>query len=86
MNIHTPDFDRKPSREEAAAALAVLRQWAGKASDDEIATLDASVGFLVPGNGYPALSRAYPEDFVVDSAYKDALPDLQSTQRFRRGR
>lgn len=78
MNIHTPDFDRKPSREEAAAALAVLRQWAGKASDDEIATLDASVGFLVPGNGYPALSRAYPEDFVVDSAYKDALPDLQN--------
>ena len=78
MNIHTPDFDRKPSREEAAAALAVLRQWAGKASDDEIATLDASVGFLVPGNGYPALSRAYPEDFVVDGAYKDALPDLQN--------
>jgi GTP cyclohydrolase I len=78
MNIHTPDFDRKPSREEAAAALALLRQWAGKSSDDEIATLDSSVAFLVPGNGYPALSRAYPEDFVVDAPYKDALPDLQN--------
>jgi len=78
MNIHTPDFDRKPSREEAAAALALLRQWAGKSSDDEIATLDSSVAFLVPGNGYPALSRAYPEDFVVDASYKDALPDLQN--------
>ena len=39
MNIHTPEIDLKPSREEAEAALAVLRRWAGKASDDEIATL-----------------------------------------------
>jgi len=29
MNIQTPVADRKPSREEAEAALAVLRQWAG---------------------------------------------------------
>jgi GTP cyclohydrolase I len=41
MNIFTPDIDRKPSRAEAEAALATLRQWAGKASDDEIATLDS---------------------------------------------
>ena len=77
MNIHTPEFDRKPSREEAAAALATLRQWAGKASDDEIATLDSALGYLVPGQGYPALSRTYPQ-FRVDDAYRASLPDLQN--------
>ena len=78
MNIHTPELDRKPSHAEAAAALAVLRQWAGKSSDDEIAKLDAALGYLVPGQGYPALSRSYPSDFKVSSAYKDSLPDLQN--------
>lgn len=29
-------------------------------------------------DGYPELSRTYPEGFVVDSAYKDTLPDLQN--------
>ena len=78
MNIHTPDIDLKPSREEAEAALAVLRRWAGKASDDEIATLDSALGYLVPGEGYPALSRVYPAEFRADAAYKDTLPDLQN--------
>jgi GTP cyclohydrolase IB len=78
MNIHTPDIDRKPSREEAKSALAILRQWAGKASDDEIATLDKAVGYLLPGQGYPALSRRYPSDFKVTDAYKAGLPDLQN--------
>ena len=32
MNIFTPEIDRQPSREEAEAALAVLRRWAGKFS------------------------------------------------------
>jgi GTP cyclohydrolase IB len=78
MNIHTPEMDRKPSRAEAEAALALLRQWANRSSDDEIATLEPSVGYLLPGNGYPALSRAYPQGFVVSEAYKDGLPDLQN--------
>lgn len=78
MNIHTPEFDRKPSRAEAEAALALLRQWASKSSDDEIATLEPSVGFLLPGQGYPALSRSYPEAFAVTEAYRDTLPDLQN--------
>jgi GTP cyclohydrolase I len=78
MNIHTPDIDLQPSREEAAAALAVLRRWAGKASDAEIAGLDSSVAYLIPGEGYPALSRVYPVEFVADAAYKDTLPDLQN--------
>ena len=78
MNIHTPEFDRKPSREEAEAALAVLRQWAGKSSDDEIALLDSALGYLLPGQGYPALSRAYPHDFQPDAAYRETMPDLQN--------
>ena len=78
MNILTPFAERKPSREEAEAALAVLRQWAGRSSDAEIATLDSSVALLMPGNGYPALSRDYPEGFVVDEDYKATLPDLQN--------
>jgi GTP cyclohydrolase IB len=78
MNIHTPQIDRKPSRDEAEAALATLRQWAGKSSDSEIATLDAAVAYLIPGEGYPAFSRAYPSDFRVTDAYKAGLPDLQN--------
>jgi GTP cyclohydrolase IB len=78
MNVHTPEIDRKPSRAEAEAALAVLRQWAGKSSDAEISTLDAAVGYLTPGEGYPAFNRDYPGDFQVDAAYKDSLPDLQN--------
>ncbi|MBA3909403.1 MAG: GTP cyclohydrolase I FolE2 [Rhodobacter sp.] len=78
MNIHTPEFDRKPSREEATAALAILRQWAGKASDDEIATLDSAVGHLLPGRGFSELNRVYPAAFRADAAYRATLPDLQN--------
>jgi GTP cyclohydrolase I len=78
MNIHTPEIDRKPSREEAQAALAVLRQWAGKSSDEDIARLDSAVGYLLPGQAYPALSRDYPAEFRPDAAYRSSLPDLQN--------
>ncbi len=78
MNSHTPDIDRDPSRDEAEQALATLRQWAGKASDADIAGLDASVGHLMTGEGYPVLRRDYPADFRVDDAYKAGLPDLQN--------
>ncbi len=78
MNIHTPEMDRKPSHEEAEAALALLRQWAGKASDAEIAALDPAVGHVMPGQGYPALSRVYPEGFRPDAAYRASMPDLQN--------
>ncbi|MEH7829151.1 GTP cyclohydrolase FolE2 [Gemmobacter denitrificans] len=77
MNIHTPEIDRKPSREEAEAAARLLRQWAGKASDAEIAAIEpAARAFLA--DGYPELSRDYPQDFTVDAAYKAGLPDLQN--------
>ncbi len=78
MNVFTPEIDRKPSREDAEAALALLRHWAGKASDEEIAALEPALGNLLPGQGYPVLSRAYPSDFVADEAYKATLPDLQN--------
>ena len=80
MNIHTPEIDRKPSREQAEAALALLRQWAGKAHDAEIDMVDPVLRRLVEGtsDAYPVLSRDYPDGFAVDAAYKDTLPDLQN--------
>jgi GTP cyclohydrolase I len=78
MNIHTPEIDRKPSHQEAEAALALLRQWAGKASDEEISRLDSVLGYLVPGQAYPALSRVYPNGFRPDAFYLRSMPDLQN--------
>ncbi len=77
MNIHMPDRDHKPGREEAEAALATLRLWASRASEAEIVDLAPEAGALV-GQGYPVLSRAYPADFTVTEAYKDSMPDLQN--------
>ena len=81
MNIHTPKRQRKPSAEEAAQALAVLRDWAGQSSDAEIATLDPGLAGLLPDvavPNYPVFSRVYPQDFQSDEAYKRTLPDLQN--------
>jgi hypothetical protein len=63
MNIHTPEIDRKPTREEAEAALAPVAALGGRASDEEIAALDPSVGNLLPGQGYPALSARLSDRF-----------------------
>ncbi|MEM8592410.1 MAG: GTP cyclohydrolase FolE2 [Pseudomonadota bacterium] len=81
MNIHSPDITREPSRQEAEAALALLRRWANKATEVEVTDLDPQISGLLPGQAvatYPALARAYPEDFQVDAAYKATLPDLQN--------
>ncbi|SFT48386.1 GTP cyclohydrolase FolE2 [Sedimentitalea nanhaiensis] len=80
MNIHTPEREQLPDRSEAEAALNVLRAWARQASEAEILALDPSVARLLPQTGlnYPSLSRSYPQDFVVDAAYRDSLPDLQN--------
>ena len=77
MNIHTPEIDRKPSREEAETALRLLRQWAGKATDAEIAEVDPVAKALL-GDGYPDLARSYPAAFAADAAYRATLPDLQN--------
>jgi GTP cyclohydrolase I len=81
MNIHSTEFEREPTRDEAARALALLRTWAKSASEAELTTLDPAIGRLIPGRetpDYPALSRAYPEDFRATEAYKATLPDLQN--------
>jgi len=80
MNIHPNRAPGAPDSEDAAKALKVLRRWAAQASVTEIARLDPAIARLLPGQAadYPALSRAYPEDFAVDAAYKDSLPDLQN--------
>ncbi len=82
MNVHIADLDktpdRTPGRAEAEAALRLLRTWAGNASHQEIAELDPAVGNLLPEHAYPALSRAYPEEFEADAGYRATLPDLQN--------
>ncbi|THD82264.1 GTP cyclohydrolase I FolE2 [Aliigemmobacter aestuarii] len=77
MNIHTPEMDRKPAAEDVEAALALIRRWAGKATDAEMLALDPAARALI-GDGYPDLSTVYPADFRADAAYKDTLPDLQN--------
>ncbi len=81
MNIHLSEMDREPTRQEAEAALALLRRWAGDVTAEEVATLDPLVSRLIPGqevSNYPALARAYPDAFEVDEAYKASMPDLQN--------
>ena len=81
MNIHAPGLDLTPDRDEAQAALDVLRKWANSVTEAEIKDLDPSVFRLVPGGSnedYPTLSREYPHDFKSDDAYKSGLPDLQN--------
>ena len=81
MNHHTPDRPREPKRSDAKRALEILRDWAIKASEIEIADLDPVIGRLLPqgaANSYPDLSRTYPADFEVTEAYKAAMPDLQN--------
>lgn len=81
MNIHTKGLKRDLTHDEAADALAFLRQWAAGVTDEEIAALDPLVSRLVPGkevSNYPALARAYPEEFEVDEIYKASMPDLQN--------
>ena len=81
MNVFTPEIDRKPSREEAEQALAVLRQWAEKTAAAEVAALEPALNGLVSDGtmpAYPVLNREYDSGFAVDAAYKNGLPDLQN--------
>lgn len=81
MNIPSNGFDRELTVDEAKEALALLRQWAEQVTDEEIGALDPLISRLVPGkevSNYPALARAYPDEFEVDEAYKASMPDLQN--------
>ena len=81
MNVPVPDLRERPDTEEARQALALLRDWAERATDAEVATIDPALALLLPRTGtegYPALSRAYPIDFRSDADYKADLPDPQN--------
>lgn len=81
MNIHSSDLTHEPTREDAEAALQLLRTWAGQATHVEVAELEPSIARLLPEgvqDDYPDLARVYPEGFKVDPAYRDTLPDLQN--------
>ncbi|MGZ9811769.1 GTP cyclohydrolase FolE2 [Pseudoroseicyclus sp. H15] len=71
----------QPGRDDAEAALDVLRRWAHAALPEEVADLDPAISRLIAdptlGN-YPALARAYPEEFEADTDYLATLPDLQN--------
>ena len=79
MNLQLNDLATAPDSDEARKALDTLRAWAATASAEELAALDPSVtGLLRNAPDYPEFSRDYPQDFTVDAAYKDSLPDLQN--------
>ncbi|MFV2053425.1 GTP cyclohydrolase FolE2 [Aliiroseovarius sp. YM-037] len=81
MNIQKPTGRTTPDRDAAEEALSTLKTWAKTATPTEVAELHPAIARLLPGNellNYPALVRAYPEEFTVDEAYKASLPDLQN--------
>ena len=81
MNMHPSKSKSELSRDEAQEALEKLRAWAKDASPTEITELEPAIARLLPGQevaNYPELSREYPEDFTVDAAYRETLPDLQN--------
>ncbi|MFA5581268.1 MAG: GTP cyclohydrolase FolE2 [Paracoccaceae bacterium] len=80
MNIHMPEIDDAPDRDAAARALDVLREWARAATPDERAAFAPDLAQIIAAapRNYPALARAYPEEFKADGAYLASLPDLQN--------
>ncbi|MDG4648094.1 GTP cyclohydrolase FolE2 [Roseibacterium sp. SDUM158017] len=79
MNIRVTTETDMPTREDAAEALRLLRDWADTAAPEDVAALDPGVARLLRGDGgYPQFARDYPADFRADTAYKDTLPDLQN--------
>lgn len=81
MNFQPRDLDQTPDRDEATAALDVLRAWAQNATPTEISEMDPAIARLLPDAAlpnYPDMSRRYDPDFVADTAYRATLPDLQN--------
>ena len=71
MNIHSRDVDKEIERSEAQAALDVLRSFIAEKGADALdgPHLTALRGLLPAA--YPELSRDFPDNFVVDAAYRD---------------
>ncbi len=81
MNHVTTKLTPAPDMDAARDAIETLRDWVRGATPEELAELDPEIARLVP-EAKPAaptaLSREYPEDFVVTADYKATLPDLQN--------
>jgi GTP cyclohydrolase I len=79
MNIHTRKLESEISDADVNEALSVLQKWR-----DQGGNLDLSDMNLIPlevdskGMHHPKLTNKYPDDFELDSDYKDSLPDLQN--------
>ncbi|MEI4263527.1 GTP cyclohydrolase FolE2 [Roseovarius sp. D0-M9] len=71
MNMH-PNL--QPTREQAEAALTVLRDYTANATKDDLAALQLPAVL----RAYPELSCVYPTGFIADPAYRATLPDLQN--------
>lgn len=81
MNYQSRDLDQTPDRDQAEAALALLRAWARTASPTEVSELDPAIARLLPDAplpNYPELNRHYRADFTADAAYRAGMPDLQN--------
>ncbi|SFA72742.1 GTP cyclohydrolase I [Poseidonocella pacifica] len=80
MNAHTKALDgEEPKREDAEAAIALLRRWAERAEEEDRAALATALAAIRPdAAAYPALRRQYPEEFDANQAYRAGLPDLQN--------
>ncbi len=81
MDVRTRTETDGPGRAKAEEALKVLRAWAQGADSHEVAALDPALTRLLAEpsvDGYPALARAYPEDFEAGPNYRATLPDLQN--------
>lgn len=81
MDMPTDKTNQSPDRKAAEEALETIKSWANGATATEIAELHPLISRLLPGHelgNYPALIRAYPEEFQVDEAYRASLPDLQN--------
>jgi len=81
MNYVPKNLSDAPDRDDAKAAFEHLITWAKSVTPEEIADLDPKIAALLPDQtpvNYPALARAYPEEFEADPTYRDTLPDLQN--------
>ena len=81
MNHQSSELIADPDQEDAEAALATLRNWAARSTAADVSALDPALAALLRDDGgadRPVMRRDYPENFVVDDAYKAGLPDLQN--------
>ena len=80
MNKQITHLERLPTHDEAKDAVDLIRRWLDGADPTEAAALRLSL----PGSArqeaqdYPALARAYPEEFEADADYRATMPDLQN--------